>query len=286
MPIDLAQVVGADLPEVVGSWGADDVILYHLALGAGVPPTDPKELAYVYEAGLKVLPSFAVIPALAPMWQLFDHPGMDIDLGAILHGEQELEVHTPLPVQAEVTTTATVTGVYDKGRGAVVVVETRTSDRESGRPLFTNRNSIFVRGEGGFGGSSGPKPVVADPQRDPDRVVTCPTLSQQALLYRLTGDKHRLHADPEYAVSAGFDRPILHGLCSFGIACKAAVDTVLDGDVTAVGAYRARFAGSVVPGETIQVALWDDNEKILLSARCVERDTPVLSHAALTRKGC
>jgi acyl dehydratase len=285
MAIDRDAVVGAELPRVAGAWDVDDVILYHLGLGAGVPPTDPGELSYVYEQHLKVLPSFAVIPALAPMWQVFDLPGMDIDLGRILHGEQVVELHEPLPARASVTTTATVTGVYDKGSGALVVVELLTRDAGSGRALFTNRNSVFVRGEGGFGGDGGPKPAAAAPERPPDHVVRCPTLPQQALLYRLCGDKHRLHADPEYATRAGFDRPILHGLCSYGIACKAAVDTALEGDVTAVAGYRARFAGPVFPGETLEVSVWDDAERIVVGARCLERDSVVLSHCSLDRRG-
>jgi len=285
MAIDRAAVVGAELPQAAGAWDVDDVILYHLGLGAGVPPEDPGELSYVYEDGLKVLPSFAVIPALAPMWQVFRLPGMDFDLGRILHGEQVVELLGPLPTRASVTTTATVTGVFDKGSGALIVVELLTREAGSGAPLFTNRNSIFVRGEGGFGGGGGPRPGPAAPDRAPDRVVRCPTLPQQALLYRLSGDKHALHADPAYARRAGFDRPILHGLCSYGIACKAAVDALLDGDVSAVAGYRARFAGPVYPGETLEVSLWDEPDRIVAGARCVERDSVVLSHCSLDRRG-
>jgi acyl dehydratase len=284
MAIDRGAVVGAALPETAGAWAADDVILYHLGLGAGVPPTDPGELAYTFEDQLKVLPSFAVIPALAPMWQVFTLPGMDIDLRMILHGEQAIEVHGPLPVAAAVVTSATVTEVFDKGKGALVVVELVTRDAQSGRALFTNRNSIFVRGEGGFGGESGPGAGVAAPDRDPDHVVGCPTLPQQALLYRLSGDKHPLHADPAYATAAGFEQPILHGLCSYGIACKAAVDVALDGDVARVAGYRARFAAPVYPGETLEVSLWDDEDAIRLTARCAERDVVVLSHGVLARR--
>jgi acyl dehydratase len=285
MAIDRNAVVGAALVDAPGGWDADDVILYHLGLGAGAPPTDPGELAYVYEDGLKILPSFAVIPALAPMWRVFSLPGMDIDLRMILHGEQVVEVHAALPTAATVVTSGTVTDVFDKGKGALIVVELVTRDAHTGAALFTNRNSIFVRGEGGFGGPSGPAAGAVAPERAPDQVVRCPTLPQQALLYRLSGDKHKLHADPGYAAAAGFDQPILHGLCSYGIACKAAVDAALDGDVGRVAGYRARFAAPVYPGETIEVSLWEDGATIWLQARCVERDVVVLSHAALETRG-
>jgi acyl dehydratase len=147
--------------------------------------------------------------------------------------------------------------------------------------LFTNRFSLFLRGEGGFGGESGPKAGNKPPERDPDGIVDVPTLPQQALLYRLSGDKNPLHADPDFAKLAGFDQPILHGLCSYGIACKAIVDAALDGDVTRVASYRARFAGVTFPGETQRISYWVEGEQILLEAKSVERDTPIISNAAV-----
>ena len=281
MPIDLDKVLGAELPGGSHSWDADDVILYHLGLGAGVPPTDAGELAYVYERELKVLPSFAVIPPFATLGGLAGLDGFDVNLALLLHGEQELTLSGPIPTAGEVATTATVKEIYDKGKGALVVVETVCSDA-AGNQLFVNRFSSFLRGEGGFGGDGGPTPPPGAPERQPDAVIECPTLPQQALLYRLSGDKNPLHADPAYAQKGGFDAPILHGLCSFGIACKAVVDGVLEGDVGRVGGYRARFAGVVFPGETLVVRAWREGDDVLLAAETKERGTPVLSNAAIT----
>jgi acyl dehydratase len=162
-----------------------------------------------------------------------------------------------------------------------VIVEAKTTD-EAGEPLFTNRFSAYVRGEGGFGGERGPRPGNLPPEREPDQVVESATLPQQALLYRLSGDKNPLHADPSFAAVGGFDRPILHGLCTFGIACKAVVDRALDGDVGAVARYQVRFSGVVFPGETIVTSMWKDGDRILLRAVSKERDAPALTNAAIT----
>ncbi|HEX4109696.1 MAG TPA: MaoC/PaaZ C-terminal domain-containing protein [Solirubrobacteraceae bacterium] len=283
MPIDIEKVLGAEIPPVDARWNADKVILYHLGLGAGVPATDPAELQYTYEGDLKVLPSFAVIPLMGTIIGLFGLDGVNINLAMLLHGEQEIELHAPIPVKAEITTTATVTDILDKGKGAVVIVEARSATRD-GEPLFTNRFSAYIRGEGGFGGPSGPPVGNQPPDRAPDHEVQCPTLEQQALLYRLCGDKNPLHADPSFAAKGGFDRPILHGLCSYGMACKAVVDTVLGGDVTRVAGYAARFAGVFFPGETMVVSMWVQGDRILLGARSKERDAPVLSNAVITVK--
>ena len=282
MPIDVDQVLAASLPEVTATWGQDDVILYHLGLGAGVPQTDPNELEYTYERNLKVLPSYAVQPVFPMLFSVGMLPGLDINLMMLLHGEQDLELHSPLPVTGEVTSTGRVTNIYDKGKGALILLEIESRDAQ-GELLFTNRFSAFIRGEGGFGGESGPGPENAAPEREPDAVVERTTLPQQALIYRLAGDKNPLHVDPEFSKLGGFEVPILHGLCSYGICCKAVVDTLLDGDVTRVRRYQARFAGVVFPGETIVVKMWKEGEdRILLAAECKERGTPVISNAAIT----
>lgn len=281
MPIDVERVRGAQLPEVAGGWSADDVILYHLGVGAGVPPTDPGELAYAYEGSLKVLPTWGVIPVMPAIGSLLELPGMDVRLTSLLHGEQELEVHGEIPVAAEVVTSGRVVDVFDKGKAALLVFETVTRAADDGRPLFTNRFSAFFRGEGGFGGESGPPVGNAAPERAPDAVVRRRTLPQQALLYRLSGDKNPLHADPEFARLGGFEQPILHGLCSYGIVCKAAVDELLGGAVERVAGYSARFAGVVLPGETIVVELWQEQDRILVRASTRERATPVITNAAI-----
>jgi len=284
MPIDVDKVVGAQLPGGVAEWDDDKVILYHLGVGAGVPPTDPGELQYTYESSpLKVLPSFGVIPVFSSLGGLIGLEGVSFNPMMLLHGEQDLVLHKPLPARAKVENTGRIAAVYDKGKGALLVVETETKD-ETGALLCTNRFGAFIRGEGGFGGESGPQPGNEPPPRDPDQVVESPTLPQQALLYRLSGDKNPLHVDPNMAALGGFDRPILHGLCSYGIVCKAAVDNALGGDVTKVGRYQTRFSGVVFPGETIVTSMWREGEQVILSAATKERGTPVITNAAITVK--
>jgi acyl dehydratase len=281
MPIDPNKALGAQLPGGADAWDADRVILYHLGIGAGVPATDPNELEYTYEKNLKVLPSFGVIPASGSMAGLDSVPGLSFNWAMLLHGGQELEIGKPLPAEAKVTSSSRISEIYDKGKAAVVVVETTMKD-DSGATLCVNGCTMFMRGEGGFGGDSGPKAGNIAPERAPDLVAESPTLPQQALLYRLCGDKNPLHADPEFAKLGGFDQPILHGLCSFGMVCKAVVDHALDGDPARVARYQVRFAGVVFPGETIVTSMWREGEQVLIEARTKERDTPVITNAAIT----
>lgn len=283
MTIEIEKARGAKLEPSTASWSEDNVILYHLGIGAGLEkPTDPKELQYTYEAALKVLPTYAVIPVFKAIAGLGSLPGVSINFALVLHGEQDIEIHKPIPTAANITSTGFIEGLYDKGKAALIVL--RVDSFLNGEPLFTNRFSIFARGEGGFGGEGGPKAGNDAPERAPDHVVESKTTPNQALLYRLSGDKNPLHADPSFAAFGGFDRPILHGLCSYGITCKAVVDTVLDGDVSKVARYQARFAGVVFPGETIVTSMWKDGNKILVSAKSKERGTPVISNAAITLK--
>lgn len=283
MPIDLQRLLEAELPDVPVSWDVDDILLYHLGLGAGNPPEDPNELEYTYEANLKVLPTWAVIPTFQTFARIGDLPGLDINFAMVLHGEQDTVIHADVPSRAKVTNVGRVANVWDKGKAAVVELEIDTIDDE-GTILFTNRMSLFARGEGNFGGEAGPKVDLSPPDRDPDHVVESPTLPQQALLYRLSGDKNPLHADPAYAEMGGFDRPILHGLCTYGIAGKAVVDTVFEGDVHQFGRYRTRFAGVVFPGETIVTSMWEEGDRVFLAVSTKERGEPVLSHAVIDRR--
>ncbi|MCG8588993.1 MAG: 3-alpha,7-alpha,12-alpha-trihydroxy-5-beta-cholest-24-enoyl-CoA hydratase [Proteobacteria bacterium] len=283
MPIDPEKALGHELPAGEGSWGPDDVILYHLGVGAGLgAPTDAKELEYTYEKNLKVLPSYGVIPVFGALGGLGNVPGLQFNFAMLLHGEQDLEVHRPLPTAAKIESRGKVAGLYDKGKAALVVLEVETVEKESGEALFTNRFSLFLRGEGGFGGESGPKAGNEAPDRAPDGVIERKTMEHQALIYRLSGDKNPLHADPEFAKLGGFDKPIIHGLCSYGLVCKAIVDEVLGGDVGKVARYQARFAGVAFPGETYQVSYWKEGDKILIQAKSAERDKPIISNAAIT----
>lgn len=281
MPIDLERVVGAMLPATTYRWSEDDVILYQLAIGAGSDPVDARELTYVYERGLRVLPTFAVIPPMNVLRGLLSVPGLSYNPALVLHGEHEIELHGAIPSTCSVTSTGQITDIYDKRKAAVVVVEIKSTDAND-KLLFVNRCSIFLRGEGGFNGPPGPRSTREHPERAADLEVETRTLPQQALLYRLCGDKNPLHADPEFAKMAGFERPILHGLCSFGIAGKAVVDHGLDGDVERLRTFSVRFRDVVYPGETIITSMWREPGRILVQARSKERDSLVLSNAVVT----
>ncbi|HZN73455.1 MAG TPA: MaoC/PaaZ C-terminal domain-containing protein [Micromonosporaceae bacterium] len=273
MPIDPAVAVGAVLPARELSWTSSDVLLYHLALGA-----TGDELRYVYERDLRVLPTFAVVASTLGVFEppSLKMPGVDVDLVRALHGREELVVHEPLPVTGRTNATSRIVEVQDKGNAAVVVVETSTA-------YFTLRNSIFLRGEGGFGGTRGTPTRVPVPDREPDAELLCPTWPQQALFYRLCGDRNPLHVDPDFAAAAGFPRPILHGLCTYGVVAKAVVDAMLDGDPSRLTSYSARFAGVVFPGETLRVRVWREDEQIVLTATVVERDdAPALGDTTIT----
>jgi acyl dehydratase len=209
-------------------------------------------------------------------------PGFDINPAMILHGEHEILLHDTLPTSGTVTQTGRVAEVYDKGKGALVIIEIVSVWEKTGDPLFTNRASIFIRGEGGFGGDSGPPTADLTPDRAPDHVVESPTLPQQALLYRMaSGDKNPLHADPGFAAFAGFDRPILHGLCTYGIVCKAVVDHAVEAGPAGVGSFQARFSGAVFPGETLVTSIWDEGDRIMVSADVKERGVNVLSNGRM-----
>jgi acyl dehydratase len=281
MPVDPSKALGHELGEGQYTYTRDQVILYHLGIGAGVPATDPNELEYTYEKNLKVLPSFGVIPTFGSMGGLGSVPGLKFNFAMLLHGEQDLEVHQPIPPEATITNRGKIAEIWDKGKAALVVMQVDSSD-EGGKPLFTNRYSLFLRGEGGFGGESGPKAGNRPPEREPDGVIESPTLPQQALIYRLSGDKNPLHADPEFAKLGGFEQPIIHGLCSYGIVCKAIVDGVLGGDVTKVARYQVRFAGVGFPGETYLTSYWKEGSQVLIQAKSKERDAVVISNAAIT----
>lgn len=277
MPIDVAKATAAEPRTTDLAWDHKDVLLYHLGVGAGRPATDPDELRYTLESRLQVLPSFVTVAggSLAAAGGL-SAPGIDVNLAAVLHGGQRIELHRPIPVTGKAVQTSRIAAVYDKGKAAVIVLRSEVADDEG--PLWAADTQIFVRGEGGFGGDRGPSVRTEAPGREPDRTAEITTREDQALLYRLSGDWNPLHADPEFAKVAGFDKPILHGLCSYGIVLKAVVDTMLDGDVARVHAYATRFAGIFFPGETLRVRMWREDGRIQVSATSADRDdAPVLA---------
>ncbi|MET8767281.1 MaoC/PaaZ C-terminal domain-containing protein [Streptomyces sp. NPDC004658] len=278
MPIDAAKALAAEPRSGEISWTRKDVLLYHLGIGAGVPATDPDELRYTLESRLHVLPSFATVAGAGSPGVIsgLSMPGVDVDLARVLHGGQALTLHRPLPVEGTATATGRIAAVYDKGTAAVLVMRTEVTDAEG--PLWTNDAQIFVRGEGGWGGDRGPSARSEPPTGEPDRIVERRLREDQALLYRLSGDWNPLHADPEFAKLAGFERPILHGLCTYGVTLKAVVDTLLGGDVSRVRSYATRFAGVVYPGETLRIRMWASQASVRAAVSAVERgDAPVLA---------
>jgi acyl dehydratase len=280
MPLDVEKALQMEIPGVGFSWTEKDIILYNLAIGAGVPPTDERELGYVYEGELKAIPTFGTIPPFSMMMGLTGADGLDINLTQILHGEHQLRVHRRIPTSATVSQTGRVVDVFDKGKGALVVVEVVSALESTGEPLFTNLAGVYVRGEGGFGGDSGPVARNQPPDSVPDLVVESPTMPQQALLYRqASGDRNPLHADPGFAAFAGYERPILHGLCTYGMVGKAVVDSVLEGDTDRFEGFSARFSGHVFPGETLVTSIWATDEGWVVSASTADRGRPVLSNA-------
>ncbi|MFE6981182.1 MaoC/PaaZ C-terminal domain-containing protein [Streptomyces griseus] len=277
MPIDVSAALAAEPRRAEIDWNHKDVQLYHLGLGAGIPATDPDELRYTLESRLQVLPSFATVAgAGTAAFGGMGAQGIDVDLAAVLHGGQSVRVHRPIPVTGRAVQTSKVAAVYDKGKAAVIVLRTEAGDDDG--PLWTNDAQIFVRGEGGFGGERGPSDRLAPPDSDPDRTVERTVREDQALLYRLSGDWNPLHADPAFAELAGFDRPILHGLCTYGMTLKAVADTLLDGDVSRIAAYRTRFAGVVFPGETLRIRMWTEDGRVRVTVTAADRDdAPVLA---------
>jgi acyl dehydratase len=283
MPIDAAKALAAEPRSGEITWDRKDVQLYHLGLGAGVPATDPDELRYTLESRLHVLPSFATVAGAGSPGVIsgLSMPGVDVDLARVLHGGQTIELHRPIPVEGKAVATGRIAAVYDKGKAAVLVMRTEVADAEG--PLWTNDAQIFVRGEGGWGGDRGPSTRLEEPAGPPDRTVERPVREEQALLYRLSGDWNPLHADPEFAKLAGFDRPILHGLCTYGMTLKAVVDTLLGGDVARVRSYTTRFAGVVYPGETLRIRMWRREGSVRVAVNAVERDdAPVLADTVVT----
>ena len=288
--IDVDQALGYKFPEFKWSYGERDVSLYALGVGAAKDPTDEGDLALVYEMsgkGMKVLPSFGVVPAITMVFaqakEGIQAPGLSFGLDRVLHGEQYTEVKRPLPTNGKLTTKATIKAIYDKGKNALVVNEMITYD-ENGDELIRNELTTLVRGAGGWGGERGPSADVnVPPDRAPDKVIEDKTSDNQALLYRLSGDWNPLHADPGFAKAFGFAKPILHGLCSFGFATRhVARSFAPNGDPSYVKSIRARFASSVLPGDTLVTEMWRESDtKIVFRTKVKERNEVCISNAAV-----
>ena len=287
--IDVDAALGYQFPETTSSYDERDLSLYALGVGAAQDPLDTKELQYVYELhgeGFRPLPTYGVIPALNTVLKLAadgkQAPGLNYGLDRVLHGEQYTEVLRPLPPKATLRHKGRIKDIFDKGKNALVVTEVTSYDAQSGEPLVRNEITTFVRGAGGWGGDRGPaSDINVPPERAPDAVITEKTHENQALLYRLSGDWNPLHADPEFARNFGFQRPILHGLCTFGYVGRHAIKAFGGGDPRLFKSIRVRFADTVLPGETLRTELWKEDERILIRCKVVERDKVVISNAAV-----
>ena len=265
MPIN-PEAVGATADPVETSWTSKDALLYAVGVGAGT-----NELAFVTENSQDVtqraLPTQAVVLGMGGAGAYASigtfNPAM------LVHGEQAIELHGPIPVSGEVETVGEITGIYDKGKGAVVEVTSTSVDTTSGQPLFDVTLSAFIRGEGGWGGDRGPSgPANVPPDRAPDHQVTYQTSPDQALVYRLSGDRNPLHSDPSFAAMGGFDRPILHGLCTYGFTGRALLHSLAGSDPARFHHVEGRFSAPVLPGDTLTVSIWTtgDGEAVFTTA--------------------
>lgn len=254
MPLD-PNAVGATSDPVDASWTSKDALLYAVGIGAG---TD--ELAFTTEntSGVpqQVFPTMAVVIGWGRGQGAMSKIGT-FNPALLVHGQQAITLHRPIPVEGTATLTSKIVAMYDKGKAAVVVTETKAVLKDSGEPLYTNLSSAFIRGEGGWGGDRGPSgPVNVPPDRDPDHVVVYQTLPTQALIYRLSGDRNPLHSDPAFAAMGGFDRPILHGLCTYGFTGRALLHSLAGSDPARFHHMEGRFSSPVLPGEELTIRMW------------------------------
>jgi acyl dehydratase len=253
MPLNPDAVGYVSEPSVV-SWTSKDALLYAVSLGAG-----RQELQYTTENSQDVthqlLPTFPVVIPGATA-DAFAQIG-PFDWAGLVHGSQAVTLHRPVPVEGTATVVAQITAMYDKGNAAVVLIDT-VATSEGGQPLFTTGGSFFIRGAGGWGGDRGPKaPVDGPPEREPDHVVVYETSPDQALLYRLNGDRNPLHSDPSFARRAGFDRPILHGLCTYGFTGRALLWAWCEGESSRFKHITGRFSSPVMPGDELTIRTWE-----------------------------
>jgi acyl dehydratase len=283
MPIYYPDILSQQSEPATFSYGDKDVMLYALGIGLGADPMDERELAFVYEKDLKVVPTVATVLA----WGLGRRSRLpeglresQINYLMVVHGEQKVELMKPLPPSGTFTATSRTIGAFDKGKdkGAVVVGETTWTDA-AGEVVAVLTGSTFARGDGGFGGPSegAPEPHQV-PDRAPDLSLDFPTRPDQALLYRLNGDRNPLHSDPDFARRAGFPRPILHGLCTYGITCRAILQGLIDYEADKIASHQVRFSAPVFPGETVTVDLWQEGQTVSFEARVKERAVTVIKN--------
>jgi len=263
MPID-PNAVGATSEPVEATWTSTDALLYAVGIGAGTG-----ELAFTTEntngVAQQVFPTFAVVLGWGRGQGAMAKIG-SFNPALLVHGQQAVTLHRPIPVEGTAVLTSKIVGIYDKGKAAVVATETSAVLKGTGEALYTNLSSAFIRGEGGWGGDRGPSgPANVPPDRAPDHQVTYQTSPDQALVYRLSGDRNPLHSDPSFAAMGGFDRPILHGLCSYGFTGRALLHTLAGSDPARLRHIEARFSSPVYPGDALTISMWAEGDGALFS---------------------
>lgn len=278
MTIDHETLLNFPIPTIHQTLRWQDTALYNFSIGLGQDPMDKAQLDFVYEPRLKAMPSMAVVLGYPGFW--IRDTGTGVDWVKVVHGEQSLILHQPLPAEGELTGVSRVTGVVDRGPGKGAMVYSSREVRDAGGTLLaTLEMTTFARGDGGYGGPSGPvKAPHPEPEGAPDITLDLPTRPEAAIVYRLNGDHNPLHIDPDIAKAAGFERPILHGLCTFGVVCHALMRTLCDYDPARFGRMDLRFSSPVYPGETIRTEIWRQPGGAAFRARVVERDKVVVSN--------
>ena len=276
MTINYDEIMNLTSENVEISYSDKDSILYSLGIGLGNDPMNLNELKYVYENSQSVLPSMATnfqyhSPLLLKT---------NINFIMVVHGEQRLSITNALPVSGDFIANAKVIGCYDKGpaRGAIIEVETSVKNKKNNEEICKLVSTTFARGDGGFGGPVSPKKEIFIPDGEPDYVSEVSTKPDQALIFRLSGDYNPLHSDPNFAKAAGFEKPILHGMCTYGIACRSLVDKICENDASKLKRFDCRFSSPVYPGETIITEMWKKDKMIYFNSKVKERDKLVLKN--------
>jgi acyl dehydratase len=280
MPLNYEALLSWPFEEIEQTYTERDSILYALGVGLGSDPVDPDQLRFVYEEGLQALPTMAVV--LGNPGFYFSDPASGVDWKRVVHGEQGLVLHRPLPSGGTVRSLNRIDSIVDKGkdRGALVYATRETRDASSGELICTTTATVFCRADGGFGGPGGPaRPVHPVPERDADHVISTPTLPQAALIYRLSGDRNPLHADPSVARDAGFPRPILHGLCTYAIAGHAVLGVLAGFQPERLRRLDVRFSAPVLPGDTITTTIWQEGPgRAAFRCHVAEREATVIDN--------
>jgi acyl dehydratase len=282
MSLNYEELMASSIDDLHFNYSDTETMLYAQSIGFGNDPLNRKELPYVFEQGLPLrsVPTMAsvLVPDMFP-------PDLGWNFTQVLHAEQRLQLHRPLPAAADLLVNKRIVDIFDRGprRGAMILFEVDGRLAKDDTAVFSLGMTVIARGDGGFGGASGSAPAPhRAPRREPDLSCESVTKIDQALLFRLNGDRNPLHADPNIATAAGFPVPILHGLCTYGIACRAILQTICDYDDTLIRSFDARFSAPVIPGDTIRTDMWQDGNTVSFRCTAVERELVVMRNGKCT----